>query len=260
VLFFARHEAGRLGAEAIESDHLLYALLRDMNTVARRVLDQHGVDAQRLLHELEARGQGGRALPRSAEMSLSVAAERTLHLAVSEAHRLGHVHVGTAHILLALLHDADGRARILLNHQGVRPQDVADSVSQLAPETEALEPLGVPPTPGNWRRITNFVPSHQVHIAYSEATPEHVRWHNVAGVRWGAYGYTLRELVELAWDAPATVSPEGDATQRYDVELVLPSPEEDERLMARVRNAIQAQIGVDVEQAADGHVTARRRS
>jgi hypothetical protein len=259
VLFFARYEAGRAGAASIEPDHLLFGLLRDTDTVARRVLERHRLDVQRLHHQLEARGGDTSALPPSAEITFSAASKRTLDLADEEADRIGLGHVGSEHVLLALLRDPDSSAGRLLQEYGLRLHDVRNTVLQLGAETGHPEPLGAPPTPSNWRRITDYVPSDQVHIEYSTAKPEDRPWRNVAGVRWGAYGYTIGELVEMAWDAVATVAAGVDEKQRYDVQLVLTQPEPDEKTAARVRAAIESQLGVTVERGVDGGVSVRAR-
>jgi len=257
ALFFARLAAGRLGAAAIEPEHVLAGLLRDTNTVALRVLEGHGVDVQHLDTALEARGPGGRELSASVEIAVSPAMEQTLRGAVEEADRLGQDDVGTGHILLSVLRNEDESVKNLLSQHGLYVSNIADSVLKFAAET--LEPRNGRLSPSNWRRITSYVPSDHVHIEYSGATPEHRPWRNVAGVRWGAYGYTLGELVEIAWGAPATLAPAIDATQRYDVEIVLPRSAEIERTLARVRAAIESQLGVHVEQTA-GHPLQVRRS
>lgn len=259
VLFFARYEAGRAGAPALEPEHLLFGLLRDPDTVARKLLDRHRVDVQMLHHQLEARGTGGSSRPVSAEMAFSAPARQTLELAAGEARRIGPGQVGSEHILLALLRDPDSSAGRLLTQHGLRLDELRDTLRRLETEHGHPETLGAPPTPANWRGITDYVPSYQVHIEHSRARPEHRPWRNAAGVRWGAYGYTLGELVGLVWNAAPTLAPGIDAAQRYDVELVLPHPESEPDTAARVRAAIEAQLGVTVDPGAGGHVTVRPR-
>ena len=149
--------------------------------------------------------------------------------------------IGTVHRATGNLTDAKTARRLLLTQHALRLQDVRNTVLQLGAETGQPEPLGAAPAPGNWGRITDYVPSYQVHIEYTDATPEHRPWRNIAGVRWETYGYTLGELVEMVFGAVATFAPGLNATQRYDVHLVLPQPGGDERILARVREAIESQ-------------------
>jgi ATP-dependent Clp protease ATP-binding subunit ClpC len=55
------------------------------------------------------------------EMPLTPRAKKVLQLAVDEAKQLGHDYVGTEHLALGLLHDAEGVAGQLLRARGMEP-------------------------------------------------------------------------------------------------------------------------------------------
>jgi ATP-dependent Clp protease ATP-binding subunit ClpC len=101
VVVFANDEARALGHGFIGLEHLLLALLRDLETPASEALEALGVRYK------EVKADVKRTVPRWAEVPDQIpftpAAKDALQQGLSEALRLGHNYLGPEHILLGLL-------------------------------------------------------------------------------------------------------------------------------------------------------------
>ena len=130
VVFFAQEEAGRLGENYVSSEHLLLGLVRENDTVAARVLEQVGVSLGRIRSEIErqvARGDGRLGQ----DMQLTPRAKRVIDLAYDEARQLNNNYIGTEHLLLGLIREAEGLAGRILFNLGVNLEHTRNVVMQL---------------------------------------------------------------------------------------------------------------------------------
>jgi ATP-dependent Clp protease ATP-binding subunit ClpA len=121
VLHLAQTEAQRQQKPLIETEHILLALLAEREGIAGKTLENLGKNPQEL-RETIARLQASTSeanppqtqtpatsssptpedVPPSGKLNLSPEAEDTILLAIDEARRLNHYHIGTEHFLLAL--------------------------------------------------------------------------------------------------------------------------------------------------------------
>ncbi|MBQ9767283.1 MAG: ATP-dependent Clp protease ATP-binding subunit [Lachnospiraceae bacterium] len=122
VLAYAEQAAEHLSHGYIGSEHLLVALLRE-DCVAKEVLQGNGVKAEKL-DELIAQlitpqGKSRKKKPQNTPRLL-----RILEQAEQEAEHYNSEKVGTEHLLLALLQEADCIAVRLLNTLGIQGQKI----------------------------------------------------------------------------------------------------------------------------------------
>ncbi len=118
LLYIARQEAATNGNDSVTAEHILLALIKEGNGVAVMVLTNLGVNLEKIsrsLKRLVSEGEvGGLA---SGEIPLGQDARHIVSLAIDEAKKLEHKHVGTEHLLLGLLRKRDSApARILSEH------------------------------------------------------------------------------------------------------------------------------------------------
>jgi uncharacterized protein (TIGR02246 family) len=118
VIFFARYEASQYGNKTIETEHLLLGLFREDHQLTRKFLGEKG-GAQSLRDEIESQITRGERISTSVEVPLSVECNRILNMAAEEAERLGSKHIGTEHLLLGTLREADCLAARLLRERGL---------------------------------------------------------------------------------------------------------------------------------------------
>lgn len=138
VIVHAQEQSQRLGHGYIGTEHLLLGLIATTDGVAARVLETAGVDLDTAFGAIEQMVGGGRQ-QRSRHIPFTPGAKRVLEQSVTESHRLGHDHIGTEHVLLALIESDDGAAGQVLTHLGI---DVAGLAEAVGRDLAAAEPNG----------------------------------------------------------------------------------------------------------------------
>jgi ATP-dependent Clp protease ATP-binding subunit ClpC len=141
VLFFARYEASQLGTASIGSEHLLLGLLRDGAApgFSAQAFARAGLDYLAVRKELAEAMAGHVKIASSVEMPFAPAAKAALDAAAREADGLKHSHIGTEHLLLALLHESGTFAAGILSRAGLR-LDPARESARLTSSPGAPEP------------------------------------------------------------------------------------------------------------------------
>jgi hypothetical protein len=130
VLVSAQQEARALHHGFIGTEHLLLGLLRDRDGVAGRTLHVLGISPEAAREQvLDIIGEGQAKV--TGHIPLTPRSKKVLELAVQEAVRLDHLHVGTEHILLGLVREGDGVGWHVLHRLGLTVPRVRDQVLQL---------------------------------------------------------------------------------------------------------------------------------
>jgi len=141
VLALAQDEAIRFNHNYIGVEHLLLGLVREGEGVAARVLNSLGVELSRARTSVEFIIGRGDATASPSEITLSPRTKRVIELAIDEARKLGHSHVGTEHLLLGVVREGQGVASGVLESLGVGLEKVRHQViatlGQQHPETDA---------------------------------------------------------------------------------------------------------------------------
>ena len=133
VIISAQQEARALHHGFIGTEHILLGLLRDRDGVAGRALHVLGISPEAAREQvLDIIGAGQHEL--AGHIPLTPRSKKVLELAVKEAVHLGHLYVGTEHILLGLVHEGDGVGWHVLHRLGLTVPKVRDQVLQLVSE------------------------------------------------------------------------------------------------------------------------------
>src|SRR5439155_1129760 len=119
VLALAQDEAIRFNHNYIGTEHLLLGLVREGEGVAARVLDSLGVELSKVRTAVEFIIGRGDSTTSPSEITLSPRTKKVIELAIDEARKLGHSHVGTEHLLLGLVREGEGIASGVLESLGV---------------------------------------------------------------------------------------------------------------------------------------------
>ncbi|SRR6266511_2737930 len=119
VLALAQDEAIRFNHNYIGTEHLLLGLVREGEGVAAHVLDSLGVELSKLRVSVEHIIGRGQERTAPSDITLSPRTKKIIELAIDEARKLGHQHVGTEHLLLGLVREGEGIASNVLASLGV---------------------------------------------------------------------------------------------------------------------------------------------
>ena len=130
VLSRARQEAQKFNHDHIGTEHILLGLIKIRDGVAADILTHRNIDLKHAKAEVKKLVVPGSlgcddtfiALPRTAH------AHELIDDAVEEARSLKHNYIGTEHLLLALLHEKEGRGAQVLGNLGMKLDDVRQDV------------------------------------------------------------------------------------------------------------------------------------
>jgi ATP-dependent Clp protease ATP-binding subunit ClpC len=140
VLAAAHAEAMRLEHAHVGTEHLLLALLRDIEepgaaiSIAGAALDAIGVERgkmMRVLDETIVRGRASAQRDPSVAVPYTARAKAVIELAMAEARVLHHSGVGTEHLLLGLAREDRGIAAQVLMDHGVTADKARGEVERL---------------------------------------------------------------------------------------------------------------------------------
>jgi ATP-dependent Clp protease ATP-binding subunit ClpC len=119
----AVEHARMLNHDYIGTEHLLLGLIGEGSGAAARVLASLGITVQVARQQVESiSGRGQQAPP--GHFRFTPQASKVLGSSSRWSRELGHNYVGTEHILLGLIGEADGAAVQVLNGLGVDPETV----------------------------------------------------------------------------------------------------------------------------------------
>jgi ATP-dependent Clp protease ATP-binding subunit ClpA len=215
VVVLAQEEARRLNHNYIGTEHILLALIHEGEGVAAKAMESLGITLEAARQQVEQIiGRGPEAPP--GHIPFTPRAKKVLELSLREAIQLGHIYVGTEHILLGLIREDDGVAVQIL-----------------------AELVGDP----NWvgQRVIQVLHGHQGNRAPGSAG---------AGRRPGQAGRGRRKLLSELLDRLTSVESRLSALERR-VGTAAPDLRDLEREIAEVRREKEAAIDVqDFENAA----------
>jgi uncharacterized damage-inducible protein DinB len=127
TLQLAQEEAQRFNHNYIGTEHILLGLVREGDGVAARVLNNLGIELNKVRSAVETIiGRGDRMV--MGEIGLTPRAKRVIEFAVDEARRLNHHYIGTEHLLLGLVREGEGIAAGVLESLGVTLERVRAEV------------------------------------------------------------------------------------------------------------------------------------
>lgn len=129
TLTAALEDAGRRGAEAATTEHLLLAVCRDPESAGAFVLEHAGVSLETLRQRLDALA-GRREALRERAGRLDPAALLLLDIAADRSTKLGHRHIGTEHLVLAIAQLPHTPAGQVVRELGLTPANAEAGVKR----------------------------------------------------------------------------------------------------------------------------------
>ena len=144
ISFRAQEEAKRCHAENLMPEHIILALLKDGEGVAVKALQRVKVNIDEMRRDIErslTQGKGGLIL---GDIEVSERAQAVLKGATREAKNMGHVYVGTEHLLLAAARDEAGATFRYLAQRNVSPEQLREAIIRINGLGEARQSSSAP--------------------------------------------------------------------------------------------------------------------
>jgi hypothetical protein len=125
----AKAEAARLGAERVETDHLLLGLLLDDRGPVREALDECGISADAVRRGARP-ADATAGIGRPSDPVVSASTREVLEQSMREAVERGDARLDVEHLLLAVLHEPGGRGQRAVVAAGRSPRAVERRLSR----------------------------------------------------------------------------------------------------------------------------------
>ena len=133
VLTLAQEEAERSHHSYIGTEHLLLGLLREGEGLAAKVLNNLGVEINKVRSTIElVLGRNERIIIQQIIPTSRV--KKVIEISFEEARRMGNNYVGTEHLLLGLLIEGEGIAAHVLEDLGANLEKVRGEIDKLLHE------------------------------------------------------------------------------------------------------------------------------
>lgn len=199
VVFSAQEEAGRMGEMYVSTEHLLLGLIREKDSFAVRTLARLNVSLDLVRKEVESQSKQGDVNATGKDMMLSPRAKRVIDLAYDESRQMGSNFIGTEHLLLGLIREADDLAGRVLTGLGVELDRARSEVILLQDQRPGLDN---PPEAIQQQ-------AYQIHGRIAEKQAEYIEQPLMFRIQPGDLGVVKapegRAQIEVALDAPSFV-------------------------------------------------------
>ncbi len=136
VMVLAEQEAQRSNHKEIDTGHILLGLVKEGNGVGARVLKNLGVELKKLRNAVWKIVESGPDMVTNGKLLPTLSAKKAVDYAIEEARALHHDYIGTEHLLLGLLRDADNTAVRALKHLGVLCEQIRNKLLNMSGESE----------------------------------------------------------------------------------------------------------------------------
>jgi ATP-dependent Clp protease ATP-binding subunit ClpC len=125
-------------------------------------------------------------------------ARRTVVAAQEEARSLGHAHIGTEHLLLALLRDPESLPGQVLTGQGITAEKMRTEVRRTVPPSDNVPPGHIPFSPRS-KKVLELSLRESIRLRHRNIEPEHI----FLGLLREGEGLAVQLLVEQDVDLQA---------------------------------------------------------
>ncbi|MCM8807016.1 MAG: ATP-dependent Clp protease ATP-binding subunit [Candidatus Omnitrophica bacterium] len=169
ILEMARKEAVKYGHNRVEPEHIFLAMLYEGEGMGVAILHYLGVEIERLKYEIEKVIKIGVPFYKG-DLPLSPASKRVLEYSVREAQYLGHSYIGSEHLLIGILLEADSLPAQILKKYGVTADRARSILDELLKDSEpGIAPYTIDDKEGyDYKRESTY---KQPHIQKKLKTP-----------------------------------------------------------------------------------------
>lgn len=130
VMQLANQEAQRFNHEYIGTEHILLGLVKEGSGVAATLLKNMDIDLRKVRTEVEQLVQAGSEMAFMGKLPLTLRVKQVIETSIHVARNRGDNHVGTEHMLIALV-QTEGIAQVVLKNMGLKLEDIVNEVENL---------------------------------------------------------------------------------------------------------------------------------
>ncbi|MBA4420321.1 MAG: NDP-hexose 4-ketoreductase [Anaerolinea sp.] len=135
VLSLAHQEAERMNQSRVGTEHMLLGMIQENGGVASRVLQDLGLEIDRVREIVDRLTEHGSEKP--AQIELGADTQQVLELAIDEARRMGHHYIGTEHLLLGLVSANTGLVVDALKKLGITQEQIRRQTRRVLQENSS---------------------------------------------------------------------------------------------------------------------------
>jgi len=136
VMAMANQEAQRSHNKFIDTEHILFGLIKEGSGVGFEALKNLCVDVYKLRMDAEQHVTAEDKVSTLGRLPETPPAKKVIEYAIEEAKSLKHEYIGTRHILLGLLRVTDGIAAQALMKQDISIDKVREEIKNIHSEEE----------------------------------------------------------------------------------------------------------------------------
>ena len=130
----ANEIAAELGHNYIGTEHLLYGLIEEGSGLASKVLQDQGLNSERVLEAIDE--LIGRSDPIDKPIGFTPRTKRVIENAFIEAKKMGHDYIGTEHLLIGIMVEGDSVAVRILMDSDVNSQKLYNELVKVVKDGE----------------------------------------------------------------------------------------------------------------------------
>ena len=156
VLALAQEEAERSHHSYIGTEHVLLGLLREGDGIAGKVLNNLGVEIDKVRQTVESLVGRDKGLTVLQQIIPTSRVKKVIELSFEEARRTGHNYVGSEHLLLGLLTEGEGIAAHVLLDLGATLDKVRVEIERLRQGSTVEDTESPPQKPSKTPLLDQF--------------------------------------------------------------------------------------------------------
>ena len=156
VLALAQEEAERSHHSYIGTEHVLLGLLREGDGIAGKVLNNLGVEIEKVRQTVESLVGRDKGLTVLQQIIPTSRVKKVIELSFEEARRTGHNYVGSEHLLLGLLTEGEGIAAHVLLDLGATLDKVRAEIERLRQGSTVEDTESPPKKPSKTPLLDQF--------------------------------------------------------------------------------------------------------
>ena len=129
-----------LGHNYIATEHILYGLIEEGAGIAAKVLESQGLTAEKIEQKIEE--LIGRERTKNTSLGFTPRTKKVIENAFIEARKLGYDYIGTEHLLMGILREADSAATRILIELNVNIPKLYNEIAKVINDVEDTGIIG----------------------------------------------------------------------------------------------------------------------